>query len=85
MFLQNKVQETQQRFLQHIDTAAILGSKVTIGLMRGLGTEATKKQDLYNLSEALKPLIEYADKKGVILLLEAINRYETALLNSAEA
>lgn len=81
----DKVQETQQRFLQHIDTAAILGSKVTIGLMRGLGTEATKKQDLYNLSEALKPLIEYADKKGVILLLEAINRYETALLNSAEA
>ena len=33
----------------------------------------------------MKPLIEYADKKGVILLLEAINRYETALLNSAEA
>ena len=45
----------------------------------------TKSQDLHNLSEALKPLIEYADKKGVILLLEAINRYETALLNSAEA
>ena len=73
--LPDKVRETQKRFLQHIDTAAILGSKVTIGLMRGLGTEVTKSQDLHNLSEALKPLIEYADKKGVILLLEAINRY----------
>ena len=83
--LPDKVRETQKRFLQHIDTAATLGSKVTIGLMRGLGTEVTKNQDLHNLSEALKPLIEYADKKGVILLLEAINRYETALLNSAEA
>lgn len=83
--LSDKVQETQKRFLQHIDAAAVLGSKVTIGLMRGLGTEGTKSQDLHNLSEALKPLIAYADKKGVTLLLEAINRYETALLNSAEA
>ena len=48
--LPDKVRETQKRFLQHIDTAAILGSKVTIGLMRGLGTEVTKSQDLHNLS-----------------------------------
>lgn len=33
----------------------------------------------------MKPLVEYAGKNGVTLCLEAINRYETALLNSAEA
>ncbi|MFR8393242.1 MAG: sugar phosphate isomerase/epimerase family protein [Pilosibacter sp.] len=37
------------------------------------------------LAEAMKPIIEYADKKGVTICLEAINRYETALLNSAGA
>lgn len=77
--------KTQERFMQHIDAAFILKSKVTIGLMRGLGAEKTKSQDLKNLAEAMKPLIDYAEKKQVVLLLEAINRYETALLNSAEA
>lgn len=79
------VKKTQQRFMQHIDAAKILGSKVTIGLMRGLGSLETMDQDLKDLREAMKPLIDYADQKGVTLCLEAINRYETALLNSAEA
>ncbi|MCI8454464.1 MAG: sugar phosphate isomerase/epimerase [Lachnospiraceae bacterium] len=78
-------EKTQTRFKEHIDAAKILGSKVTVGLMRGLGTQETAEKDLKELSEAMKPLIEYADQKGVTLLLEAINRYETALLNSAEA
>lgn len=77
--------KTQERFMQHIDAAKILGSKVTIGLMRGLGAQETMKKDLEDLREAMKPLVDYADKKGVVLCLEAINRYETALLNSAEA
>ncbi len=45
----------------------------------------TAERDLDELSEAMKPLVEYAGKNGVTLCLEAINRYETALLNSAEA
>lgn len=77
--------KTQERFMQHIDAAKLLGSKVTIGLMRGIGSEATREKDLKDLSEAMKPIISYADQKGVILCLEAINRYETSLLNSAEA
>lgn len=32
---------TQERFMQHIDAAKVLGSKVTIGLMRGLGSLET--------------------------------------------
>lgn len=78
-------EKTRERFMQHIDAAKILGSKVTIGLMRGLGSQETMKRDLADLREAMMPLIDYADKKGVVLCLEAINRYETALLNSAEA
>ena len=77
--------KTQERFMQHIDAAKILGSKVTMGLMRGLGSQTTMDKDLKELAEAMKPIIEYADKKGVTICLEAINRYETALLNSAEA
>ena len=78
-------ERTQRRFMQHIDAAAVLGSKVTLGLMRGIGSVSTMEADLDALAEAMKPLVDYADKKGVTLLLEAINRYETALLNSAEA
>lgn len=79
------VEKTQKRFRQHIDAAKYLESKVTIGLMRGIGTEAAREQNLIDLSEAMKPIISYADQKGVTLCLEAINRYETSLLNSAEA
>ena len=78
-------EKTQQRFMQHIDAAAYLGSKVTIGLMRGIGSEKTMEKDLDDLAAAMRPLVDCADKKGVVLLLEAINRYETALLNSAQA
>lgn len=76
---------TQQRLLEHIDAAAYLGSKVTIGLLRGLGSTASVDRDLQELAEAMKPIIEHADRRGVTLCLEAINRYETALLNSSEA
>lgn len=79
------VEKTQKRFMQHIDAAKRLGSKVTIGLMRGIGTEAAREQNLADLSEAMKPIIDYAGQNGVTLALEAINRYETSLLNSAEA
>lgn len=82
---QDVCKKTQERFMQHIDAAKILGSKVTIGLMRGLGSAATMDKDLKELKTAMMPLIDYADKRGVALCLEAINRYETALLNSVEA
>ena len=78
-------EKTQARLMQHIDAAAFLGSKVTLGLMRGLGSEKTAAADLAELATAMRPLVDYADRKGVTIVLEAINRYETALLNSAEA
>ncbi|MBQ9611081.1 MAG: sugar phosphate isomerase/epimerase [Lachnospiraceae bacterium] len=79
------VKKTQQRFIEHINAAACFGSKVTVGLMRGIGSEQTREQDLDAFREAFLPVVDYADSKGVMIILEAINRYETALLNSAEA
>ena len=79
------LKRAQNRLLQHINTAALLGSKVTLGLLRGIGTPQTQKQDLYFLSKNLEPIIDYACQKHVTIILEALNRYETALLNNAEA
>lgn len=64
--------KTQERFMQHIDAAKILGSKVTMGLMRGLGSQTTMDKDLKELAEAMKPIIEYADKKGVTICLRPL-------------
>lgn len=77
------VRRTQQRFYEHIDAAAVLGSKVTMGLLRGLGVPENQEGQKKLLAEQMKPIVEYADKKGVTIIFEGINRYETALLCSA--
>lgn len=77
------VQRTQQRFYQHIDAAALLGSKVTMGLLRGLGVPENQEAQKRLLAEQMKPIVDYADQKGVTIIFEGINRYETALLCSA--
>ena len=61
---------------------AVLGSKVMLGLMRGLGSTHNAGADRAQLREAMLPIADYAQKKGVTVLLEPINRYETILLNS---
>lgn len=78
-------QKAQKRVNEHITAAHTLGSQVTIGLLRGLG-EAGRSQELQKrLIATIAPCIAYAQKKKVTLIFEAINRYETALLNSAAA
>ena len=78
------VERTQKRFYEHIDAAAILGSKVTLGLMRGLGSTHNADADRAQLREAMLPIADYARKKGVTVILEPINRYETILLNRGD-
>ncbi len=82
----------QERLCRHIDAAKVLGSKVTIGLLRGDGRAGRGGMDGMEggagerrklLAEHMAPVIHYAKKQGVILLLEPINRYETGLLNGA--
>lgn len=79
------LRKAQERLKQHIDAAEILGSKVTLGLLRGLGAPGMEKQDRYYLAKNMEPVIDYACQKHITIILEAINRYETALLNSAES
>lgn len=67
------------------DGAAVLGSKVTLGLLRGLGTPGKEQEEKYRLAKNLEAVFDYAEQKKVTILLEAINRYETALLNSADS
>jgi len=72
------------RVKEHIDAAAYLGSHVTVGLLRGRGDARAKTAGLARLRESLAACAEHARAKGVTLLLEPINRYESCLLNSAE-
>lgn len=69
----------------HIDLSAKFGSSVIIGSMRGVIPDYNEynKYEL-RLKEGLSHLIEYAEEKNVVLVLEAINRYETNFLNTIE-
>ncbi|WP_081758415.1 sugar phosphate isomerase/epimerase family protein [Chania multitudinisentens] len=78
------LQRTRQRIYQHIDAAAILGSYVTIGSLRATETALSIEQYKHSLAQGLAPCIDYAQKCGVTLIIEALNRYEISHLNSAE-
>ena len=77
--------KAQERMKQHIDAATILNCKVTLGLLRGIGRPGMLKEDKKNLAKNMEKMIDYAEQKNVIIMLEAINRYETSLLNTAES
>ena len=72
----------RQRIFEHIDAAEILGSKVTIGLLRGVGSKSMQNEERQWLAEQLVEIDARASKLSVGVLLEAINRYEVRLLNS---
>lgn len=75
--------KAQERIKQHINAAKILGCKVTIGLIRGLGTAGMEEQEKQILARNMGGIVDYAEQQQVTLMLEAINRYETTLFNSA--
>jgi sugar phosphate isomerase/epimerase len=68
-----------ERVGAHIRFAAALGAAVIIGLIRGRVTgdrQATEAR----LAASVDPLVRAAEREGVGLLIEPINRYETDLL-----
>lgn len=75
------LRKAQERLRQHIDAAAILGSKVTVGLLRGVGNPKQRGEETRLLAKHMAPVVEYARTCGVKILLEPINRYETSVLN----
>ena len=82
-----RLQQTMQRLYAFVDIAAQLHSRVTIGCVRGNLPAAPSQPYAYYeglLGKTMGELDAYAQQKGVILLLEAINRFENNYLNTAK-
>lgn len=79
-------QKAIERIKDHIDFARTVNACVIIGTMKGLAKEHTSYDAFINtFKSSLQTLIPYAQKNNVILVLEAINRYESDALNTVEA
>ena len=80
-YRQNLLFEKVQPF---IDAAAALSSRVTIGSIKGnLQSDRNRIEGMSMLGRSIHRLDQYAEEKGIILLLEATNRYENNVLNTA--
>ena len=68
-----------------IDIAARIDSKVTIGSIKGnVPKDGDREKYLEIMGINLKNISDYAVSKGVTILLEATNRYENNVLNTAK-
>ena len=70
-----------ERIDAHIRFAARLGAAVIIGLIRGRITHDRPATEA-RLAASFDPLLRAAEREGVWLLIEPINRYETDLLTT---
>jgi sugar phosphate isomerase/epimerase len=73
-----------QRTKEYIDLSGIIGGCIIIGNMRGSvlpGITAERLETVF--AESMKKILDYAAEKGVAIVLEATNRYESNFLNSA--
>ncbi len=82
-YYEDKRKKALERILHHIDFAARLNCCVIIGGIRGKVeddcddfAETQKKGDA-----AVAECVHYGEEKGVTLLIEPINRYETNVIN----
>jgi sugar phosphate isomerase/epimerase len=70
------------RLQTHADLAAIFGARLIIGLIRGkLQGDMAEQQRAWAVA-GLRQVAAYAAQRGVELVLEPINRYETNFLNT---
>lgn len=73
-----------KRVEKFIDTAAELSSRVTIGSIKGnVPKDGERELYLETMGETLSVISDYAEKRGVTVLLEATNRYENNVINTA--
>jgi len=73
------------RIKSHLGPAQRLGAVVIIGLLRGIVKPGVEQsQATMWMVEALRECSEAAEKVGVRLALEPINRYETSLINTVQ-
>ncbi len=85
------IQENGLAYIRHcIDAAAIVGAQSVVGpLYSAVGrawqsTAQERAQDTELLVRQLSSLADYARKKGVVLCVEPLNRFETSFLNTVE-
>lgn len=74
-----------ERINDHIAVAKKIGAMVIIGSMRGIIPDLNdyEKYEGYAI-ECTKKVMECAAKNEVVLVMEAINRYETNFINTVE-
>ncbi len=68
-----------------IDFGSAHGAPAIVGSMQGRWNDGSRVQTLDWLRSGLEELAEHARRRGVPLLFEPINRYETNLCNSVES
>jgi sugar phosphate isomerase/epimerase len=76
--------EAVRRVKKHVELAARLGSAVTIGVLNGNLGRDPEQADLRRGHQfaCLEDCARAADKRGVTLLLEPLNRYESDWFNT---
>ncbi len=71
-----------ERLFGHINLAADLNAVLIIGLIRG-GMRGSPSAAVYELLlDGLRTVAIHAEQSGVKIAIEAINRYETSLINT---
>lgn len=79
-----KREAVKRVFYEIIDLAADFGKLVNIGRVRGqIGQQPREKAESLFIDMALH-LCNYANKKGVTIILEPVNRYEMDFINSVD-
>jgi len=86
-----KIQQAGIAYLKHcIDATAQMGGKVVAGpIYAAVGrqwqqTPAQRQADLALCARNLRVAADYAEKKGIVLAVEPLNRFETSFINLAE-
>lgn len=79
-----KREQTMAIFRELIDLAASFGQLVNIGRVRGLVGNRNRAAVDDMFVDVARELCDYAQPKGVTLILEPVNRYETDFINSVE-
>ena len=81
---ENIISEVLARLHSFVHKAALLGSAVTIGSIKGNIPRNKNRKPYFNrLAANVRIIADYAATKNVTILLEATNRLENNLLNSA--
>ncbi len=73
-----------ERLKRQVDFASNFGAIVIIGLIRGFVSGRDRDRVLDVFVEGVREISKYAEKKGIKLVIEPLNRYESDFLNTAK-